>query len=870
MVLLDFGLKDTYIQTTQTQNLGRLLNSVCREAQDVIKDIAERSQTQELSVGSNLRQDLWERVRVLRELYLKCVVLVGAAMWDARETVRRRAQEFFEIQWPPMGAFPPPQPPWALTTAVNVLTGANPRTLPKYAQLAVEQCSSNAVDAVRNIRLPLIARKRIGRRLTSIIRSDYALALSESRKVETTLNFVTFKLEMGRVHLESQGEFQVTFLTDFRHFQFERFRVSVGEGLGYGVSPELDIMGGNTLQSACNVVIETVENLKSRALYEVNSWKALINASKETREKARDLRVLARWLALSDKTTIQRDQLDQILERDPFQAVLQAGTLEADKNKLTTNLDIHRDENDHLFEEAEAEGKKEDVSTVQLDDLTRQLYQSLWRMEKLCIDKLVRERKEYRSIEGGEFTLEFYRFIVLLAARIARYSALLILRDQARNMCRCTAAPGGVIYVREWKENRPKRTKQKTTRWAKLFKKYFPTPPTEGPSLAEEGDDSIPFACLFPPNAMPTHTDYVDIDFLPGLPQALFEAALGSTHTGICRLTFGLDQAQAELFVQLEPLHGLIQQFMAPEELVEEQPEKQPLVQNLPATQQPEEQTMPVEQQPVIHHNVQPTPTANMQAGNMQAGSVPLVNNPAGDMPTGNVDLNVRDVSAENLRSSPSKSSPFRDLVEQGGVRLRGTVGEEVSTKPKGATKAEKRANLQRVVRLVARQSQTKYFYVHDETLAFQTASSSTVRGFGGMYLDLTMWISTSCDILAFMALEALSCLIGKWKDWSSAITGLHLELSYCGRRSVKIWMDLLTGHLCVDPTNVGTRLTENGVSLSVIAHHTALLAGPLNEGEIDTFLTELERLESISAPPVLNDRLPESIELISEDEHAD
>lgn len=175
MVAFDFIQKDEFTEATQVHNLGRLLTRSSREAYDCIREAmlaatqASNALPASLIEGDNTRVNLWERVRTLREVFLKLLVVlqlkdtlpsinqaiqIGASIWDAREAVRRRAQEFYEIQWPPLGGFPPPAPPPAIQASVDLLTLKKSTAMPIYTQLSVEQTNSNPLDCVNHLKLP--------------------------------------------------------------------------------------------------------------------------------------------------------------------------------------------------------------------------------------------------------------------------------------------------------------------------------------------------------------------------------------------------------------------------------------------------------------------------------------------------------------------------------------------------------------------------------------------------------------------------------------------------------------------------------------------------------------------------------------------
>lgn len=192
MVLFDFDAKDEFSDSTQLQNYGRLLARSTREAHEIIKEVVLRSAKEpKPPVEENFptdknkneaeqfthdfdsartRQVLWQRVRGVREVLLKSLVLlslkkslpvindavqVGVRVWDARELIRRQAQDFYQIQWPPNGSFPPPIPPPAVQVATNVLTSGDPMTLPQYSKLVVEQFASHDIaDTVKHMHLP--------------------------------------------------------------------------------------------------------------------------------------------------------------------------------------------------------------------------------------------------------------------------------------------------------------------------------------------------------------------------------------------------------------------------------------------------------------------------------------------------------------------------------------------------------------------------------------------------------------------------------------------------------------------------------------------------------------------------------------------
>lgn len=102
--------------------------------------------------------------------------------------------------------------------------------------------------------------------------------------------------------------------------------------MGYGSSAELELSSCHTIQSACNVVVHTFDELRRRVLYELNSWKALINASKENREKCRQVNAFYNWLRTAELLKPTKDggpiklqgstELVELLSEDLFQKML--------------------------------------------------------------------------------------------------------------------------------------------------------------------------------------------------------------------------------------------------------------------------------------------------------------------------------------------------------------------------------------------------------------------------------------------------------------------------------------------------------------------------------------------------------------------
>lgn len=261
MVVFDFDKKEEFTSATQVQNLGRLVARTAREGHDVLKELTLRAALPPkgpvmVMAGSSTlnskreegdtegdddfthdfdsaqtRFVLWERVRIIREQFLKALVLVslkdslpttnevvriGASIWDTREQIRRRAQDFFEIQWPPLGAFPPPMPPYAIDVAANVLLTGEDGRLPRYTQLAVEQVGSVHDESVKHLKLTDQERLRIERKLSACVLADYALAMSKNKRMESSFGFVSFSLEKGRIHLSCEGEFDIVFVTNLK------------------------------------------------------------------------------------------------------------------------------------------------------------------------------------------------------------------------------------------------------------------------------------------------------------------------------------------------------------------------------------------------------------------------------------------------------------------------------------------------------------------------------------------------------------------------------------------------------------------------------------------------------------------------------
>eukprot|EP01054_Gregarina_sp_Poly1_P002955 Gregarina_sp_Poly_1__2954@NODE_1827_length_3262_cov_63_056025_g1186_i0_p1_GENE_NODE_1827_length_3262_cov_63_056025_g1186_i0NODE_1827_length_3262_cov_63_056025_g1186_i0_p1_ORF_typecomplete_len889_score131_07Med14/PF08638_11/1_1e11Med14/PF08638_11/7_6e03DUF4603/PF15376_6/1_3_NODE_1827_length_3262_cov_63_056025_g1186_i0352701 len=881
MVVFDFEEKEEFTYNTQIQNLGGLLSRAGKEAHEIVRefiayaaahanDVRDETAPPPASITtqnefthafdlSEARTVLWERVRCLREVFLKCLVLlnmrpslrlindaivIGAKLWEDRENVRRRAQDFYEIQWPPLGSFNPPVPKFEIGVSNEVLLTGKYCRFPKFTKLSVEQINTSLLDSVKHLKLPDKKRLKIERRLSTAILADYALALSRSQTVEKSLNFVKFRIVRGRIVLSAEDEFEVAFISDFRKFQFERCKIYIGEGIGYGANYQLELMGTNTLQSASNVVIDSLAALKRRALYEVNGWKALINASKETREKARALGALYRYLKnhgiCSENQQLPVNSLKAILEQGSLFDRIQHA--EKYKNeKLDAKVEAEQQKSEMPAEKTEMNGetsaetmdKREEnvrLESLNFDDLVDELYAKLAALEKRCAFQLEKERERFRTLDDNFLSFEFYRYIIKIVSRMSRFIAWLLLRDQARQIKECQLPPAGLFNVTEWRRHRfvkqtgstasidlgTSTTAARTAGWRALFTDYFHDPAGD-PSLDKSfhGTEDIPFSPLFGTGNFPLYADMLDIDLLPSLPLSLFQrlvsltvkrssrdsaSSIGSgfeettyskVNPPVCRLTFIMNQHLAELSVELWPLRGVIKSW-------------------------------------------------------------------------------------EEGRSRASRGD--------------------------GAQEDINCEQVERVVRRLVAVPSLKAFYSYDESAldksffehpqVFKRASTSEIPCFTPQSLNLTRWLSRCYRVMASLALHITMDYLNEARDsklssdWSfqvrESVSNLAridfnedndisiLEVNYERRLIFVVWVDFMTGELCINPSRFGDWLERLHINSEQAASYVTHLITHLQAGALAEFIDALSGITPFlqQTPQQIHDSTAQDVfDIVSDEE---
>lgn len=630
---------------------------------------------------------------------------------------------------------------------------------------------------------------------------------------------MNFKLREGRVHLSCPGEFTVTFVSDFRKYQFERVRLMIGEQIGYTCTHAMEIMATNTLQSGCNIVVDTLRTLARRATYEVNSWKALINASKEVREKARAARALFNWLIqenmIDEGLSLPEELMGTLLDADPYRELVDGGTspqenVSAVANALSVAESVpdgaaspERDVGDAVSSDASMEepSERKTSSDKKFGELQDRLYLVLLRLEKECAHRLGSEREKYRSLDDQSFTLEFYRYIVRIVSRMSRYISFLLIRDQARLISECQLPPAGLFYVDEWTESSCDVGGPQADHTTGLDLRLSPSP--QSPSRLTEVDELI------------------------GNPETRSEGGETEATT-----YYGGKRNKPGWKVLFENFYH--------------DPPGSPGLQtdSYPFARLFDTGGLPLN---VDHLDLDILPALPVALFDRWFRPTRGENDPA---------HKKRRLSTNGLPAVSRLSFMFSHNQSELSVSLwplRGLIDEWASSPLDGTRSWESKVLAQLVEKLSTMESFKSFYHREGETL--MKASSSLVRKFAPHALNLSAWLTKAHRVLAAAALRVLSAhlsvadeLASDWQfpiveaandDWA---TLLHIQW---GNSTVfTIWVDFMTGALSLNPSRFGDWLHQLRIQPEEAGNYVSHLSSHLSSGELPRIVRCLAALE--------------------------